>query len=223
MWWLRTVAALAAASVLTACAPPMRGAVGTLWDSLYTPSEAFSVTPAAILARPYFQQRLESPWGTALLVLGRTQDSRQFWVTSTGQVLVIQHGLIRRTTGLPQTLEGTRFIGPDPFAAGLHTLPDNTFSQRELDWAPGYRYGIRVQSRLRRIGLEKVDLPAYLDAPLLLRIDEELKASNARFAVTNRYWVDPEDGFVYKTRQYLAPRLSVTLTQLRPYRGEPQP
>lgn len=221
---LRFVAALTAACALSACAPPLQGAFGTLRDALYTPRPTVSTSSADILARPYFQQRLQSPWGTALLVLGRTQGSQEFWATSSGQVLVVEHGLIRRTTGLPQTLEGTRFLGPDPFAAGLHTLPDGSHSRRELDWAPGYRYGIQVRSRFRRHGLEAVTLPRNLGSPrLLLRIDEELEASNARFSVTNRYWVDPDDGFIYKSRQYLAPHLPVTLTQLRPYRREPRP
>jgi hypothetical protein len=223
--------ALCAASLtlgaLAACSPTMRGMVDTLRVAWSAPP-AFTDTRAEVLARPLYQQRLDSPWGSAVVALGRVNGDRQFWATSSGQVLVLEHGLIRRSVGFPETLEGTHFVGgeggdplarqgADPFAAGLHRLADGARSVRELDWMPGYRYGVRVHSRFERVGLEDHDILG--ERHRLLRIDEHLQAEGVDFAATNRYWVDPDDGFVFVSEQHLLPGLTLGLTQLRPYRG----
>jgi len=54
----------------------------------------------------------------------------------------------------------------------------------------------------------------------LLLVEEHIQAPAIGFAATNRYWVDPSDGFVWKSRQTIPGGETVTLTQLRPYRGE---
>jgi len=214
------VAALIAASALSACTPLMRGAVDTLRASVASPP-ALTVKREDVMARPSFQLRLDSPFGSAIMVLGRVDGRQQYWVTSSGQVLVIEHGLIRRTSGFPENLEGTRFIADegeatDPFAAGLHRLTAHSRSIREIDWMPGYRYGVRIRSRFERIGLEEHDILG--ERHRLLRIDEHLQGEGTDFSGINRYWVDPQDGFVFISEQLLLPSLRLRLTQLRPYR-----
>ena len=215
------VAALLVAGALSACTPLMQGAVDTLRAGVASPP-ALTVSRDDVMARPSFQLRLDSPFGAAILVLARVDGSEQFWVTSSGQVLVIEHGLIRRTSGFPETLDGTRFVadasGPgDPFAAGLHRLAAGADSLREVDWMPGYRYGVRIHSRFERGGIEEHDILG--ERHRLLRIDEHLRADGADFAGINRYWIDPQDGFVFISEQLLLPGLRLRLTQLRPYRS----
>jgi hypothetical protein len=57
-------------------------------------------------------------------------------------------------------------------------------------------------------------------ARTVLRVDEQLDAPVADYRATNHYWVDPDDGFVWKSEQQIAPGLTITLVQLRPYRGK---
>lgn len=213
----RPLLALAIASALSACAPSplLRGSLDTLKVAFGAPP-TLELTRAEVEANPNPQIKIGTPFGEAGMVLGRIQDGQEFWVTSTRQVLVIQHGLVRRTVGFPDDLQATRLSGPDPFVSGLHRLPDGAESTREIDWEAGYRCGVRLHSRFSRQGLEQVEILG-VDRELL-RIDEHLQAEDADFEVTNRYWVDPEDGFIFLSRQYLAPDLPVTLTQLRPYR-----
>jgi hypothetical protein len=45
-----------------------------------------------------------------------------------------------------------------------------------------------------------------------------LGAPAAGFAGVNHYWVDPADGFIWKSHQFVAPGLPLDLVQLRPYR-----
>ena len=216
---MRMFAATAAAFVLGACSPLMQGSIDTLQAALSGPPELV-VTRDEVMARPYYQLRLDSPWGSALMSLGRVDGSREYWATSTGQVLLIEHGLVRRAVGFPQTLEATRFVDgdEDPFALGLHRVADGTTRMRELDWMPGYRYGVRVQSRFSRGALETHTILG--ESRALLRIDEYMQGEGgaADFAALNRYWVDPRDGFVFISEQQPLPGMNLRITQLRPYR-----
>ncbi|WP_255345700.1 YjbF family lipoprotein [Azoarcus sp. KH32C] len=198
----------------------MRGAVDTFRASVASPPE-LNVKRDDVMARPRYQLRLDSPFGAAVMVLGRVTGSEEYWVTSSRQVFVIEHGLIRRSAGFPENLEGTRFIAesgqsPDPFVAGLHRIGTDTYSTREVDWMPGYRYGVRIRSRFQRVGIEEHEILG--ERRSLLHIDEHLRGEGTGFEATNRYWVDPQDGFVFISEQSLFPGLSVRLTQLRPRR-----
>lgn len=215
------VAAALAAGALSACTPLMKGAVDTLRAGV-APPPALVVSRDEVMARPSFQLRVDSPFGSAIMLLARVEGERQYWVTSSSQVLVIEHGLIRRSTGFPENIEATRFVGDgkgavDPFVTGLHRLPAAAGALREVDWMPGYRFGVRVRTRFERVGMEEHDILG--ERRRLLRVDEHFEAETAGFTGVNRYWVDPQDGFVFISEQSLLPGLRLRLTQLRPYRG----
>jgi hypothetical protein len=86
------------------------------------------------------------------------------------------------------------------------------------DWSPGYRYDVAVDATLTPAGHEQIDALGTTRA--VLRVDEQLSAPALHYRATNRYWVDPRDGFIWKSEQHVAPGLTLQLLQLRPYRGE---
>lgn len=207
-------------AALSGCSPLMQGAAGTL-RLAFAPPASLVVDRADVMQRPRYQLRIDSPFGSALMILAQVEGHSQYWVTSSHQVLVIEHGFIRRVTGFPENLEGTRFLPQgsepaDPFAAGLHRIQTPRGAVREIDWMPGYRYGVRVESTFQRVGVEEHDILG--ERRRLLRIDETYRTAGTDFAGVNRYWVDPDDGFVFISEQTLMPKLTLRLTQLRPYR-----
>lgn len=210
---------VAAVGALTGCAPLSQGAIDTL-RAAFASTPDLVVTREDVQARPRYQMRLDSPFGSAIMVLGRVEGPRQFWVTSTNQVLVVEHGLIRRTFGFPVNLDGTRVRGageaPDPFAAGLHRIAQRFDAEREVDWMPGYRYGVSLRSQFERVGIEEREILG--ERRQLLRVDERVRGEGASLDVTNRYWVDPQDGFVFVSEQTPVPGLTLRMTQLRAYR-----
>lgn len=214
---LRSLLALALVGALSACSPSplLRGSLDTLGVAFGGPP-TLELSREQVEAIPHPQLKVGTPYGEAGMVLGRVEDGQELWVASTRQVLVIHHGLVRRTVGFPAGLAGSRFVGNDPFAEGLHRQADGSESVREVDWQEEQRFGVRLHSRFRRHGLETVEI---LGVPhRLLRIDERVRAEGVAFKATNRYWVDPRDGFVMLSLQHPAPGLPITLTQLRPYR-----
>jgi hypothetical protein len=88
---------------------------------------------------------------------------------------------------------------------------------RTEDWSPGYRYGVIVDARLVPAGRTEITI---LGTPhTVLRVDEQLSAPAAGYHATNHYWVDPRNGYVWKSEQHVTPQLTLTLTALRPYLG----
>jgi hypothetical protein len=51
----------------------------------------------------------------------------------------------------------------------------------------------------------------------LVRFDERVHGPG--FTLKNTYWADPASGFIWKSRQHLAPDYAIEVTQLKPYRS----
>lgn len=215
---LRLLALAALTASLSACNPLMRGSLDTLGASLSRPA-SLELTRAQVEALPYYQMQVSSEYGSAVMALVRTQGDLQFWRASSGQLLLLEKGLVVRTLGFPNDLLGTRLSAEAPFQHGLHQVADGQPSQRWIDLGAGYQLDVPLSGSFQRKGTERVRI---LDQDLtLLRVDETLRAPVSDLSSTNHYWVDPSDGFVMQSRQQVAPGLNITITQLRPLREKP--
>lgn len=217
--WAMLVVAFAASSVLLAgCTSVSRSTVDTLrlaWHG--TPK--LSPTAEQVQAKPYFQMRAITAHGDAILILGNVVDGRQYWYGANGVALVLEDGRVVQTIGLPQNLDGSRIDNAgNPFAHGLQTMGAATAYDRVDDWSPGYRYGIPVHAELRTSGDTNIDILGASHHVLL--VTEDVSAKTARYRASNRYWVDPADGFVWMSEQEVMPGTTIKLVQLRPYRGD---
>jgi len=177
-----------------------------------------SPTAEQVMAKPFFQMRATTNQGDAILNLGNVDGQRQLWYGKDGVIVVLEHGRVTQTVGLIQNLDGSRVRSPeDPFAIGLHKLDAPTSYDREDDWSPGYRYGIPMHSQLSPSGNTDIDILGTSHHVLL--VTEDVSAPAVDYRITNRYWVDPQDGFIWKSEQQVAPGLTLKLVQLRPYRS----
>jgi hypothetical protein len=116
--------------------------------------------------------------------------------------VVTRAGRVVKTSGLPENLRGTIFIGADPVALGLHTLQTDQTSVREIDLDLERNYGLVLECELRTIGERKIEITEIEFNTVLVR--ERCKARTLNWAFTNLFWVDPADGFVWKSRQHIA-------------------
>lgn len=213
---LRFAALAGAVLSLCACNPLMQASWDTLRAATSGP-QSLELTQAQVDAVPYYQIKLQTAGGEAVMALVRQQGDLQYWLASTHQVLMMRDGLVVRTVGFADNLAGTRLGTDSPFHTGLHKVSDDQASERWLDLASGYRLGVPVRSRFHKVGLEQVQiLERHYE---LLRIDEDVSAPLLGLSATNKYWVDPKDGFVMQSLQQVTPDLQVAITQLRPYRG----
>lgn len=215
----RPVAAMVMVAVwLTGCTSVSRSTVDTMrlyWHG--TPK--LSPTAEQVDAKPYFQLHVTSKNGDAILILGNIVGTKEYWYGPSGTALVLQHGRVVQTIGLASNLDDSRVDGAsDPFAHGLQSLGSTGSYERIDDWSPGYRYGIPVHADLTSAGNVTIDILGTTHDVLL--VTEHVSSKAAGYRAANRYWVDPRDGFVWKSEQEVLPGLTMTLTELRPYRGD---
>jgi hypothetical protein len=214
----RLIALAALAASLSACNPLMQGSLDTLGASLRSPA-SLDVTQAQVDVLPYYQIQVTTEYGSAVMALIRVQGKLQYWRANSNQLLLLEDGVIVRTLGFPNDLLGTRLAPDSPFLRGLQHVTNGQPSQRWIDLDSNTQFDIPLSGTFHQAGIETVRI---LDRDLsLLRIDESLDSPLAGMSSTNHYWIDPQDGFVMQSRQQVTPNLSVTLTQLRPLKGQP--
>ncbi|WP_282358725.1 YjbF family lipoprotein [Pseudomonas sp. PS01303] len=208
---------LMAAALLCGCNPLMSASLNNLKAAIVGPDEV-EVTPAEVAGVNYPQLKLTTPSGSGVLALVRERENLQFWVASGKQVLLLRDGLAVRSIGLglEGDLDGTRLADNSPFKRGLHQVPDGFTTRRWIDLYKGQEVGVIVNSRFTRRATETLTI---LDKDYaVLRVDEQIDAPAIGLSATNRYWVDPRDGFIVQSEQQLTSQLRVKLVQLTPDR-----
>ncbi|QJI30138.1 YjbF family lipoprotein [Pseudomonas sp. ADAK18] len=205
------------AALLCGCNPLMNASLTNFKAAVSGPDE-LDVTAAQVAQVEFPQLTLTTPSGSGVLAMVRERGDLQFWVASGKQVLLLRDGLAVRTIGLgvDGDLDGTRLAATSPFKQGLHTLPDGYTSQRWIDLYQGSEVGVTLNSRFSRKSMETLEILNKEYA--VLRVDEQIDAPAIGLRATNRYWVDPVDGFIVQSEQQLTTRLRVKIVQLTPER-----
>jgi len=208
--WL--IAALAAGG----CSTLSNASVDTLGMLVRGNKSNAMPTAAGVATKPYYQLEVDSEAGTAVLILGNLDHGREAWYDASGGILFLRHGVLVKTWRMRPDIVATRLPADSPFRTGLQHLQAPVKTTRSLD-LPGYRYGVTAVSTLTPAGMHDVTILGTVHR--LLRVDEHMSAPSVGFEADNCYWVDPSDGFVWKSRQTIPDGLTLTLTELKPYRG----
>lgn len=201
------------AILLAACAGCTTGSRATGDTFRLLLNRNIEATSEQVASNPFPQAQIRSKDISAVMVLGYVDAGRQAWFAGSHAVFYLDsHGLLMGTTGLGRAFE-TRVLSPSPFD-NLTTIVNDATVTREFDWSTQYEMSVKVTGTLRRIRTERVEiLGRQMD---LTRIEESLRGDS--FRATNLYWADPATGFIWKSKQYLAPGYAVELVQLKPYR-----
>ncbi|WP_312681221.1 YjbF family lipoprotein [Stenotrophomonas chelatiphaga] len=170
-------------------------------------------TPTQVAANRYPQIQLSAPDMSAVMVLGYVDDGQQAWYAGKEAVFHLDRdGLVTGTNGNGRQIT-TRIVGDSPFH-DLAAIIAPVQVQRQYDATPAYAVSVPVTGTLVRHGTDKVDILGR--QMQLVRFEERLEGGG--ISATNLYWADASTGFIWKSRQHLAPGYAVELTQLKPYR-----
>ncbi|WP_329846861.1 YjbF family lipoprotein [Stenotrophomonas hibiscicola] len=199
-----------AALLFTGCTTGSRSTLDTFRLITHRPAQA---TAEGVASNRFPQMQVETPDLTAVAVLGYVDGGRQQWFAGSHAVFEMDaHGLLLGGSGLGQQWHA-RIDGPSPFD-DLRTVTTPVAVQRRYDWVPAYQVDVAVTGILSRGELEQVEILG--SRRTLRRFDEQLQGGG--MSGRNVYWADPATGFIWKSRQHLAPGRVAELTQLKPYR-----
>jgi len=205
--------ALAALTVLTVagCGVVGRTSIKTVQLAVQGKPDV-QPTATQVAANRFPQIKVTGPAGGAILVLGNVDGERRAWYSADHSIVYLQDGLVVGTYGGKPELQGMLITTDSPFRA-LHQVANGTTVQRRYDVMPGYRFGMEVTGTLNAVGHEKVEI---LGQPRdLLHVRERLRGNG--WNRINDYWVDPSNGFIWKSIQAIAPDTSLEIIQLKPY------
>jgi hypothetical protein len=139
----------------------------------------------------------------AVLILARVEGEDQHWISGADRsVLVLRGGRIVKTFGFPENLKDTRSNADDPVDRLLHRIDHPVTYQRYVDLDLGPQFGMPIDSILTPLGAQKVTIVEIeFDT---LKVRERSSARTVDWKFENTYWVDPGDGFVWKSTQHIA-------------------
>ncbi|MCC5862857.1 MAG: capsule biosynthesis GfcC family protein [Gammaproteobacteria bacterium] len=203
----RTAAAvLTAAFALTGCA------AGTTTDiyadvvrGFFTKPSDATVSEEMLANTPfaYMEARLGAA-AQSVLVLGWQEHGEDKWVSAGNEMLILRHGRVVRTLGLPVDRQFTASAEPDPLAEVSDPAQlDGREWQSTLDWNASHAAGFLAKARFRDHGMTSIELRPE-DRRELRRIEERVNIRPVGIEYSNWYYFDAR-GQIVKSRQHVHP------------------
>jgi hypothetical protein len=138
-----------------------------------------------------------------LLVLATDSGGEQLWTSAAHVVIVTRDGRLVRSIGLGGDLSNmtTRNGGGLPPPGAAARAP---FSSTRLEDFPDVGlYGVHLACRARLAGRQNIKILGQFIATL--RVDESCNGRNPDWSFTDNFWLDKDNGFVWRSRQHVHP------------------
>jgi Group 4 capsule polysaccharide lipoprotein gfcB, YjbF len=138
-----------------------------------------------------------------LLVLATDSGGELLWTGPSHAVIVTRDGRIVRTIGLGHDLAGltTRSAAAPPPSAAVRG-PFST--ARQEDFPELGLYGVLVSCRAHLAGQQRIDILGQ--SVTTNRVDESCQSQRPEWSFVDSYWVDPDNGVVWRSRQHIHPK-----------------
>jgi hypothetical protein len=138
-----------------------------------------------------------------LLVLGTDTGGELLWTGPSHAVIVTRDGRIVRTVGLGHDLAGlTMRNGVAPAPA---TAVNGPFTTTRLEDFPELGiYGAQVSCRAHLAGQQKINILGQ--AITTNRVEEACQSTKPDWSFVDIYWVDTDNGLVWRSRQHIYPK-----------------
>ena len=175
----------------------------------------YPITKEMVGAIPYASLRMKIGKGSAgLLILESVEKKSYTWVSADNVFIVVnKNGRIIETAGLTNNLkESLTTKLEDSFFENPVILDSFVKTTRfiSLDNPPVNNLTLEVS--LRFIGTEEVVILGQNKE--LQLVEEQIENKYIRWKFTNKFWLDPETGFVWKSIQQIAPNIPPVLYEV---------
>src|SRR5947199_2421162 len=137
-----------------------------------------------------------------MLITAGSNRQQKLWTSASEIVLETEGGRILRTAGLEYNRSDMRIV------RGANERPPidgNVETVWEEDFADQHLYSIPVTCRTTVRGTDSV---SNFGRPVpTVRVDEDCRSEQIDWSFTNSYWISSKDGLVWRTIQYVSPKL----------------
>jgi len=215
----RTRAAVASLAALVLCACSSSNA--TDWEQAYNAlrtafdSNASAITLEQATAVPYASMGLRVDGGPEqLVVLAGGQNGPLLWTSSARIALETENGRIVRTSGFPFNLGSTVLPSSDPLTTVATTRTAESY-RLLIDLPDQNAYSITLNCTMQATGPETIRILGH-DIPTI-RVNETCHSARLDWQFTNSFWLGQSSGFVWRSHQFVHPKLGPIDTEiLRP-------
>jgi hypothetical protein len=203
------IAALPALLLCAACSSEGNSAYGQFYQiarqSMAASFGNARVTREQATAIPYASIGYSIDHGNEnILVLATDNNGEQLWTSASHVVVVTHDGRIVRSLGLDHDLAGTTFAtdgqSPPPAAA----IKSAFTSTRQMDFPELGLYGVIVSCRASAQGRQTIKILGQILTTV--RVDETCESRSRNWAFVDTFWVDPDNGLVWRSQQHIHPK-----------------
>ena len=139
----------------------------------------------------------------SLLILESKQDETYKWVSSDSRVFYTKNGRVVGTMGLPNDLY--KIIRPNI------SFKEILNKSAPMDYVAYYSFkkpnlnDLKVKISVEIIGNEIINI--FKEEKNLILIEESLVSKRINWKRTNKFWIDPNNYFIWKSEQNISPKL----------------
>jgi len=155
---------------------------------------------------PYASSLVNFNNSTKSLIILQSKDSDIYrWVSSDNRTFLTENGRVVGTIGLPNDLYNI-----DRPAISFNDILNSTALSNHIAY---YSFrkpelnNLRVEITIEVLGEQKIML--LKGERSLILVEERLISKEINWKRTNRYWVDPNNYFVWKSEQSISPKLPI--------------
>jgi hypothetical protein len=147
-----------------------------------------------------------------IVVLATENRSELLWTSAAHAVILTEDGRIKRTVGLPHNLSASAPGGSASWVPPAQALSGPYTQQSVADFSDAGLYGVPITCRGRAVGVQAINI---LGKTLSTRrIQESCDSPSLHWSFVNSYWVDPQTGFTWRSRQHIHPKGDVIETEI---------
>ncbi len=217
---MRRIFALAALLLVGACSSSGTSGYSqyyqVLRDSVAASFGDGRITKDQAAAIPYASMGYRLNGGNEqLVVLATDANGEQLWTSAAHVVIVTRDGRIARTVGLEHDISGMASKVGDKLPEIAAALNGDLRYIRLQNFPSLPAYDVALNCTLSHKGTQTVTILGRGIATF--RVDEVCSSTNPKQSFTNSYWIDPETGLCWRSRQQIGPQGDVVDTEiLRP-------
>jgi hypothetical protein len=150
-----------------------------------------------------------------MLILASDEGSDLSWTSAAHISIITRNGRIVRSAGLGQNLNALYSLTSGNLPSPRDALLEPVSEKLIADFKDQQLYSVSIACVAAAAGAERISiLGAEIDS---VRVEESCNADQIDWSFTNKYWVDPKTGFVWRSEQAIHPHFDpIILETLRP-------